>query len=210
MWPSPEETQDLLKRAEAGDVAAVNRLLEVHRAGLRRLIGLRMDPAMARRVDASDIVQDVLLKASRRLTEYLKAPTMPFALWLRHLARDHIIDEFRKHRLAERRSLDRERPLNAAPTDGSSADAGVLLPDPDLTPAAAALRVELRQRFQDALEQLDEADREILVLRHFEQLGNGEAARLLGLSEPAAGMRHLRALRRLRAILGGASSSDLG
>jgi RNA polymerase sigma-70 factor (ECF subfamily) len=202
MWPQRDETDALLRRAEAGDAAAVNSLLDGHREGLRRMIGLRMDPALARRVDASDIVQDVLLKASRRLAEYLKAPTMPFALWLRHLARDHIIDEFRKHRQAERRSLDRERPLDALAADASGPDASAALPDHELTPAAAALRAELQRRFQAALEQLDEQDREVLIMRHYEQMGNGEVARALGLSEPAAGMRHLRALRRLRAILG--------
>jgi RNA polymerase sigma-70 factor (ECF subfamily) len=202
MLPDADHTADLLKRAEAGDATAVNDLLDGHREALRRMIGLRMDPAIGRRVDASDIVQDVLLKASRRLADYLKNPTMPFALWLRHLARDHMIDEYRKHRLAERRSLDREQPLVAHDEDLSSLDVAAVIPDHELTPAAAALRGELQRRFQAALEQLGEDDREILLMRHYEQLGNSEVARLLGLSEPAAGMRHLRALRRLRSILG--------
>ncbi len=167
------------------------------------MIDLRLDRALGRRVDASDVVQEVLLKANQRLPEYLKAPVLPFHLWLRQIARDHIIDQHRRHRVAGRRSIDRERPL-APPAfaDQSSLDLAAQLRDPGVTPAAAALRAELSRRFQQALGELNEDDREIILLRHFEQLSNSEAAQTLGLTEPAAGMRHLRALRRLRAVLG--------
>ena len=101
------ETQRLLDQARQGEAGAVEQLLERHRTTLRRMVDLRLDPVLARRVDASDIVQDVMLEASRRLTDYLKHPAMPFHLWLRHLAKDHVIDAHRKHRLAKRRSVDR-------------------------------------------------------------------------------------------------------
>src|SRR5262245_13473424 len=105
IWPDSIETQDRLRRAERdGGGEATDRLLEAHREALRRMIALRLDRAIARRVDASDVVQGVLLEASRRLPEYLRAPGMPFHLWLRQLARDHLIDEHRRHRLAGRRS----------------------------------------------------------------------------------------------------------
>jgi RNA polymerase sigma-70 factor (ECF subfamily) len=97
----------------------------------------------------------------------------------------------------------------AAFSDQSSLDLAAQLRDPNLTPAAAALRQELERRFHAALRQLDEADREIILLRHFEQLSNSEAARALGLSEAAAGMRHLRALRRLRAVLDASPSQQV-
>jgi RNA polymerase sigma-70 factor (ECF subfamily) len=159
-------------------------------------------------VDASDVVQDVLLKASRRLPDYLRSPTLPFHLWLRQIARDLIVDAHRRHRVAGRRSLDRERPPAAvAFADRSSMDLAAQLRDPGLTPAAAALRRELQRRFGEAIDRLDEADREVILLRHFEGLSNSEAARVLGLSEAAAGMRHLRALRRLHAILDEAPST---
>ncbi|MGZ3337302.1 MAG: sigma-70 family RNA polymerase sigma factor, partial [Isosphaeraceae bacterium] len=182
-----------------------------HRPALRRMIGLRLDQAPGRRVDASDIVQDVLLRASQRLGEYLRNPALPFHLWLRQIARDHVIDAHRRHRGAGKRSLDRERPLawnagSEASADRSSLDLAAQLRDPALTPAAEALRGELQHRFRMALDDLDGVDREIILLRHFEQLSNSEAAQALGLSEAAAGMRHLRALRRLRAILGEAPS----
>ena len=203
MWPDSNDTQGLLSRVEREGAAAEDRLWARHREPLRRMIAQRLDPALGRRVDASDVVQDVLLKASRRLPEYLRDPTVPFHLWLRQIALDHVIDAHRRHRVAARRSVDRERPLaSAAFADRSSLDLAAELRDPGVTPAAAALRRELTCRFHAALGRLDEADREILLMRHFEQLSNGDAARALGLSEAAAGMRHLRALRRLRAILG--------
>jgi len=113
MWPEASQTQELLAGAKQGNADAVNRLLERHRDALRRMVDLRMDKALARRVDASDIVQDTLVEANRRLQEYLKDPAMPFHLWLRHMARDRLIDAHRRHRVAARRSLDREQPMTA-------------------------------------------------------------------------------------------------
>ena len=175
------------------------------------MVQLRLDHAVARRVDASDVVQDVMLEASQRLTDYLRNPGMPFHLWLRQLALDRIIDMHRRHRGAQRRSVDREQNFSGVGNDEqSAADLAALLRDAELTPAAAALRKELQSRFVAALQQMDEGDREIIVMRHFEHLGNSEAAEALGLSAPAAGMRYLRAIRRLRELLGGDDSSLAG
>lgn len=203
MWPSTDQTQTLLVNAKAGDDAARNALLERHRDSLRRLVRLRLDRRLAARIDASDVVQDVLLEANQRLAGYLKNPVMPFHLWLRSLARDRIIDMHRRHRTAEKRSVEKERPLHTAFGDRSSIELAGALKDPELTPAAAALKKELESRFLAALDELGEDDRDILLMRHFEGLGNGEAAEALALSPAAAGMRHLRALRRLRTILEG-------
>jgi RNA polymerase sigma-70 factor (ECF subfamily) len=202
MWPEEPQTQDLLDRARQGEPDAVEQLLGNHREPLRRLIGMRLDPALAARVDASDIVQDVLIEAHRRLTEYLRQPAMPFHLWLRHIAQDHIIDAHRRHRQAQRRSLDREQPLAPALlSDRSSFELAGQLVDPERTPASAAVQQELQGRLQAALAHLEEDDREIILLRHAEQLSNQDAARALGLTEAAASMRYLRAIRRLRAAL---------
>jgi RNA polymerase sigma-70 factor (ECF subfamily) len=204
MWPDPEQTRALLARAEVGDAAAVDDLLAGHRAALRRAVELRLDPALARRVDASDIVQDVLLEANRRLRDYLQNPTMPFHLWLRHLAKDRLIDAHRFHRQAQRRSLDREQP-NRPPAwaDDSSVQLLAQLLDPERTPATAAVQQELERKLNAAVATLDEADREVILMRHYEQLGNQEVAAALGLTEAAASMRYLRALRRLRKELVG-------
>ncbi|HEX4147546.1 MAG TPA: sigma-70 family RNA polymerase sigma factor [Pirellulales bacterium] len=202
MWPDASQTIELLRRAGEGDAAAVNGLLERHREALRRVVMLRLDRGLQRRVDASDIVQDVMIEANRRLDDYLAAPNLPFHLWLRQIARDRVIDAYRRHKVAGRRSIDREQPL-VAPSAGSQSamDLAGQIADGEPTPAAAALWHELEARFRAALEQLDEQDREMIVMRHFEQLSNSEAAQTLGLSEPAAGMRYLRAMRRVRALL---------
>lgn len=203
MWPDTDETRELIVRARAGDSAATGALLERHREALRRLVAMRLDRAIQNRVDSSDVVQDALIEAGRRLPEYLNDPRLPFHLWLRQIARDRLIDAHRRHRSAARRSVDREQPL-ASPSfaDQSALDlAGQLQDRRELTPAAAALRQELALRFRAAIERLDEPDREIIEMRHGEQLSNQEVAQALGLSEPAAGMRYLRAVRRLRALL---------
>ena len=195
-------TDDLLAQARAGDPQAVERLLTAHRDSVRRMIALRLDPAIGRRVDASDVVQDVFIEASRRLQDYLKNPAMPFHLWLRHIARDHIIDAHRKHRQAQKRGVDREQSMVPAGwRDQSSLDLAAQFVDQELTPASAAIRHELERKLHDAIAGLEEDDREIIVMRHFEQLSNQEVAAELGLTEPAASMRYLRAVRKLRDIL---------
>ncbi|HEX3151624.1 MAG TPA: sigma-70 family RNA polymerase sigma factor [Gemmataceae bacterium] len=202
MWPSPDNTKRLLDDAKNGEAAAIDRLLGEFREPLRKVIGLRLDPVLARRVDASDIVQDVLLEANQRLIEYLKNPTMPFHLWLRHLAQDRIIDTHRRHRGAQRRSIDKEQAIQRpAWADQSSVQLVAQLIDTEQTPASAAIQQELQRRLNDALELLGEDDREVILMRHHEQLSNQEVAAALDLTEAAASMRYLRALRKLRAIL---------
>ncbi|MFO1019698.1 MAG: sigma-70 family RNA polymerase sigma factor [Planctomycetales bacterium] len=203
MWPDSQETQELMRAAQGKEPVAVNRLLDRHREALVQMIRMRLDRAMAQRVDASDIVQEVLLEASQRLPDYLKEPKLPFHLWLRQMAKDRLIDAHRRHREAQRRSVDREQSLQAAAnSDASSRNYLVELRDQELTPAAANIRKEMEIRFLQAIEQLEEEDKEVILMRHYEQLTNSEVAEALGLSQPAAGMRHLRALRRLREILG--------
>jgi RNA polymerase sigma-70 factor (ECF subfamily) len=202
MWGDHPDTEKLLDQARDGQAGAVDRLLDVHREPLRRLIGLRLDPALAARVDASDIVQEVLLEAHKRLADYLRNPSMPFRLWLRHLAQDHVIDAHRRHRQAQRRSLDREQPLvPAVLADHSSLELAGQLLDGERTPASEAIQRELQRRLDGAISDLDDDDREIILMRHREQLSNQQAAEALGLSEAAASMRYLRAIRRLRALL---------
>ena len=202
MWPDPTETQKLLIEAKRAAPGAVDALLTRHREALRRAIALRLDAAVSRRVDASDIVQEVMLEASRRLNDYLANPAMPFHLWLRSLAQDHVIDAHRRHRLAQRRSVDREQAMHHHGFAGqSSIDLIAGLVDPELTPASAAIREELERRFHAALAEMNDDDREIITLRHFEQLSNQDAAAVLKVSEPAAAMRYMRAVRRLQGLL---------
>jgi RNA polymerase sigma-70 factor (ECF subfamily) len=209
MLPNSPETQNLLEQVQKGAPRATDELLGQHREALRRMIGLRLDPALAARVDASDVVQDVLLEASRRLQDYLRRPTMPFHLWLRHLARDHIIDAYRRHRQAKRRSLDREQRMHlGALDDQSSAVLADQLCAREVTPAAAAIRAEMKQQLESAVVALDDDDRELILMKHYEQLSNQEIAAFLGISEAASSMRYLRALRRLKAVLSADASSS--
>ena len=201
MWPETPKTQEMLDQARQGEADAVERLLTTHREPLRRMIDLRLDPALAARVDASDIVQDVLIEAHRRLQDYLRKPVMPFHLWLRHIAKDHIIDAHRHERLAQRRSVDREQSMNAHRPGESSLDWAAPFFDQEMTPASAAIRNEMERKVQRAIGQLDEDDREIILMRYVEQLSNQDVASTLGLTEAAASMRCLRAVRRLQSLL---------
>jgi RNA polymerase sigma-70 factor (ECF subfamily) len=159
-------------------------------------------------VDVSDVVQEVLVEASRRLKDYLDNPVMAFHLWIRQIAKDRIIDAHRRHRVSAKRSVDREQRLPLAGDDRSSVDLAAQLCDGQLTPAAAATQQEMARRVEQAIARLGEQDCEIVVMRHYEQLSNSEVAQALGLSEPAASMRYLRAVRRLRAMLVDPSSQD--
>lgn len=208
MWPDADKTQELLDGAQQGDADAVNRLMDRHRDSLRRLVQMRLDQKIQRRVDVSDVVQDVLIEANRRLPDYLKNPVMSFRLWIRQIARDRIIDAHRRHRASAKRSVDREQAMAApAGVNHSTIQLVAQLLDPELTPAARATQRELARKVEDALQDLSEQDCEIIVMRHYEQLSNQEVAQALELSEPAASMRYLRAVRRLKEMLHGEQSS---
>lgn len=199
MWPDATQTRKLLRGARDGDDGAVNRLLDRHRQALRHMIRMRLDQKIRGRVDVSDVVQDVLLEASRRLPQYLENPVMSFHLWVRQIAKDRIIDAHRRHRVSAKRSVDREQQMAVhLGVDRSTLELIGEIRDQELTPAAAATRQEMVRLVERALSHLNEPDCEIIVMRHYEQLSNQEVAEALGLTEPAAGMRYLRAIRRLR------------
>lgn len=210
IWPESPKTEELLSAAKAGDSNAVECLLTRHRESLRRMIGMRLDHKITQRVDVSDVVQDVLIEANRRLQGYLASPVMPFHLWIRQIAKDRIIDAHRRHRVSAKRSIDREQPLaiRGGEMDQSTIDLAAQFCDPELTPAAAATQRELAVHVQSAIEKLDDKNREIILMRHFEQLTNQEIAEALGVTEPAASMRYLRALKRLRKLLDGSDAAD--
>ena len=208
----PEPTRQLLLRGHDGDEEAMRVVLQRHREPLKRMVAARLDRALAARVDASDVVQDVLWEAARRVDEFLANPGIPFQVWLRRLAQDRIIDMYRRHRQAARRSVDRERRLSGPAHGHSSVELlGQLRADAP-SPLEDAIRRELAQRFVTALEQLSEMDREVISMRHFEQMTNQEVAEALECSHATAGMRYLRALRRLRKVLKDmdASQSETG
>ena len=202
--PSPEPTtEELLARVQAGDGPARGQLLNRHRTRLRSLIALRMDGRLAARIDPSDLVQDSLAEADRRLSDYLRTRPLLFYPWLRQLAWERLVEQHRRHVRAEKRSVAREESL-ALDLSGQSVQvlADRLL-DRGASPSANLQKKELRARVRAALGALDEQDREILLLRYLEQMPAREVGALLGLSEEAAKKRALRALQRLRDLLKG-------
>ncbi|MFG0265388.1 MAG: sigma-70 family RNA polymerase sigma factor [Rhodopirellula sp. JB055] len=202
LWPSGDNTDVLLQAARQGDPEAVNQLLDRHRGPIRRLVEVRLDRKVQRRVDVSDVVQEVLVEASGRLQKYLDDPVMAFHLWLRQIAWDHIIDTYRRHRVSAKRNMDREQPIGGGgPVDESSVNLAIQLCDPAMTPAAVATQREIAVQVEAAIEKLDEGDREIILMRHYEHLSNLEIAEVLNLNPPAASMRYLRAVRRLKSVL---------
>jgi RNA polymerase sigma-70 factor, ECF subfamily len=196
-----EDTEDLVGRAAAGENAAREQLLTRHRARLRQSIALRMDRRLAARVDASDIVQEAMTDAAHKLSNYLLHQPLPFYAWLRQLALERLIVVHRRHVQARKRSVVREESHAPPIADESEFELADRLLANGGTPLAQVLRDELRRRVHVVLGQLSDSDREILVLRHLEQLSTRETAELLQVAEGAVKMRHLRALHRFRELM---------
>jgi RNA polymerase sigma-70 factor (ECF subfamily) len=198
--PGPD-TDELLRRTQAGEVEARGALLERHRGRLTRMVELRLDPRLAARLDPSDVVQEALAEADRRLDGYLKERPLPFYPWLRQLAWDRLGHEHRRHLRAGKRSVRREEGYPGGLPAGSAAELAERLLDQGTGPSEALRRQERRQRVRRALAALDEDEREVLALRYLEQLSAREVAAVLGVGEGAAKKRALRALERLRGLL---------
>lgn len=197
MVPGSFDVHELLKRATEGDEEALRRLFEPHRPRLVRLIRLRMDQRLRGRVDASDVIQDTFLDVWKGLRAYADRPELPFYVWLRWIACRQLVHQQRRHLGAQARNVDRER-VQDPMLEASSEILAEHLLGHVTSPSHGAMRAELRARMQELLESLPPLDREILALRHFEQLGNAETAAVLGIQESAASTRYVRALRRLR------------
>src|SRR5262245_5737902 len=200
---APETAEaHLLLRAKAGDQAALAELFARFRDRLRKMVRLRLDRRMLGRIDPSDVLQDAYLDVARRFGEYAAAPSVPFYLWLRALTGQRLIDLHRRHLGAQMRDAGQEVSLyrGALPAASSASLAQHLLAG--LTsPTQAAIRAEMQLRLQEAINALEPIDREVVVLRHFEELSNGEAAEVLGIEPAAASKRYIRAIRRLKAVL---------
>ncbi|QEH35189.1 ECF RNA polymerase sigma factor SigD [Aquisphaera giovannonii] len=197
--PGGGEEERLLREAARGDQEALRRLLEGHRGRLRRMVALRLDSRLAARVDASDVVQEAMLDAARKLADYERERPLPLYPWLHRLAAERLAAAHRKH-LCKNRSVDRER----AECDCRDPSAALLVDQlvaGDTTPGHHMLREEQRQRVREALGQLAATDREVLVMRYLEDLTFPEIAAILGVSEGAAKMRHLRAIEKVRSLL---------
>ena len=196
------ETARLLEQALAGDRAALNEILARHRPRLRRMVELRLDCRLQARIDASDVVQEAYVDAITRLDEFLRAPNYPLFLWLRWIVGERLLKLHRHHLGTQMRDAGLEVSIyrGALPAASSAALAAQLL-GKHTSPTQAAVRAERMMRLQDALNTLDAIDREVLSLRHFEEMTLAETALALGIEESAAAKRYVRALKRLKAIL---------
>jgi RNA polymerase sigma-70 factor (ECF subfamily) len=197
--PDSEDLAELLDHAAAGDTAAVAELFARYRKRLKRMVRLRLSRHVQSRVDESDILQEALLEAAKRLPDYLKDQPLPFFLWLRHLTGEKLIDAHRRHLGAKMRNAAQEVSLHrGAMPAASSASLAAQLLGRLTSPSLAAIKAETRLRVQEVLNSMDPLDREVLALRHFEQLNNAEVAATLGINESTASSRYLRALKRLK------------
>lgn len=201
MGTDPVSTENLLRLAAQGDRGAVDDLLAAHRRRLRQVVAVRLDRRLLGRVDASDVVQDSLLEASRRLPEYLSRPAVPFFVWLRELAQQRVIQLYRHHVRARCRSIEQERAGGLPLSEESVMLLADQLAYSGTSPSGRMRREETRAQARAALARLASSDREVLVLRHLEQLSTREIAAILEISEPAVRHRQRKAMQRLTKLL---------
>jgi RNA polymerase sigma-70 factor (ECF subfamily) len=200
--PAPPDTQELLERSVRGDATARQDLLALHRARLRRMVAARLDPRLGARVDPSDVVQEALADAAGHLDDYLRDRPLPFYPWLRQFAWERVVKAHRDHIHTRRRSILREGPNMLLPDESVRQLAHRLLAS-GTSPSRRLIRQEQREQVRAALAELAPRDREVLVMRHPEQMETPEIAAALGISEGAVRNRQYRALIRLRALLEG-------
>ena len=195
-------SDEWLQRAMAGDERALAELFSRRREQLKQMVRLRLDRRLHGRFDPSDVLQAAYLDVVRRLPEYAANPPMPFFLWLRTLVGQRLVDLHRRHLGAKMRNVGREISLHhGALPQVSSASLAQQLLGRLTSPTLAAARAEMQIRLQEALNEMEPLDREVVVLRHFEELSNSETAETLGLEPSAASKRYIRAIRRLKTIL---------
>lgn len=196
------ESNRLLARAAEGDGTAWGALLASEQERLTRMVGFRMDPRLRARIDAADVVQDAFTEAAKHRADYFRVPSVPLFLWLRGVVINKMLEIHRHHLGTRMRDAKRELPLNAlCRFDDTSAALCAHLTAHLTSPSVAAVRLEVKMRLTEALNKMNTTDREVLALRHFEQLTSAEAAHVLGIHERAAAKRYLRALERLKQIL---------
>ena len=197
-----DEFEELIRRGIEGDAAAVAKLFERYRPRLKRMVQLRLDRRLQGRVDASDVLQDAYLDLAKRIAEYGKQQQIPFFLWLRMLTGQRLYHIHRQHLEAAMRDANLEVSLyRGAMPQATTTSLAEHLIGRVTSVCQRAARAEMQVKLQEILNAMDPIDREVLVLRHFEELSNNEVAQLLGLTKAAASNRYIRALRRLKEVL---------
>lgn len=186
------------------DERALVEQFSAHRARLRRMVRLRLDRRLQGRVDPSDVLQEAHIEVARRAGQYLAERPMPAFLWFRWITGERLLDAHRRHLGSKMRAAGLEVSLHrGALPQATSVSLAELLLGRLTSPTRAARRAEMQLRLQEVLNAMDPIDREVLTLRHFEELSNGETAEVLGLTKSAASNRYMRALLRLKETLSG-------
>jgi RNA polymerase sigma-70 factor (ECF subfamily) len=196
---SEPEDEVLLERIHAGDQAALAELFDRHRLRLRRMVQLRLDRRLRRRVDASDVLQEAFLDLAKQLPEYTEQQNLPFFLWLRLVTGQRLMQIHRQHLGTAMRNVDLEVSLyRGAMPQASTVFLAAQLLGRFTSVSEKVIRAEIQVKLQEVLNSMDPTDREILALRHFEELSNAETAGVLEISTAAASKRYMRALKRLK------------
>ena len=208
MDEAESDAEQLLTRAAQGDQTALEQLFGLHRQRLRQMIALRLDRQVQARLDPSDVLQETLAEAARRLADYARLPPLPVYPWLRQLAWDRLVQLHRRHVRAGKRTVRREQAELLLSEESALALADRLV-SRGSSPSARLRRSEQRHRVQAILGQLADADREVLVLRYLEHLSTQEMSAILGLTPAGVKTRQLRALQRLRDLFGDNVAEDM-
>jgi RNA polymerase sigma-70 factor (ECF subfamily) len=196
------DVDDLTRRLRAGDPAAAVELFTACRDRLKRMVRLRLDRRVQGRLDASDVLQEAFLDVQKKAADFAAKPDLPAYLWLRLVTSERLVILHRHHLGAQMRDAAQEVSLGrGGPPAASTHSLANLLLGRLTSPTQAAIRSERQQRLQEALNGMDPTDREVLALRHFEELSNNEVAAVLGLTKAAASNRYVRALKRFKEIL---------
>ena len=197
-----QDENDLIQKAQKGDLEALAQVFETNRERLKRMIRVRMSERVRPRVAASDVLQEAYVDLAQQLGNYAKDPKLPFFLWMRRVTGQRLAKVHRAHLGQKIRNVNRERRLDVAIPDASAVYMANQLAGQFTTVSEKAMRNENELRMQAAIEQVSETDREILAMRHVEQLTNSEIAVLLEISESAATNRYVRAIRKLKDAMG--------
>lgn len=197
----PDPNADLLRRVREGDQQALAELFSLHRDRLWRIINFRLDSRLLGRVDADDVLQEAYLAAAQRIEHYLDDSTQTFFIWLRLIANQTMIDVHRRHLGAQMRDASRDMSIHAHYAQATSMSIASQLLGNFTSPSQIAMRDEVANQLDQAIDSMEPIDREVLALRHFEELTNSEVAEVLGIQQKAASIRYVRALKRLKDVV---------
>jgi RNA polymerase sigma-70 factor (ECF subfamily) len=195
------EIDGLVEHLLHGDQQVLASLFSRYKDRLRRMIELRLDARLRSRVSASDVVQEAYLDALKRLPHFQADSTVPFFVWLRTVTVQRLIQVHRQHLGAKGRDAAKAVQLRHGVSNEASTDHMAELLGDVTSPSQAAQRGETLARLRETLDNLDAIDREVLALRHFEELSNQEVALVLGIQTAAASKRYVRAIERLKDAL---------